>query len=197
MQKEKRGRDGRVKVYIDTCVLQGALSGRKKGEDTNFIETAGRKGWRIYTSIHTLMELFDVARDRSFFIKLVLKGWVDVNTFLRERRRPSLNRVELDDAANELNNFFLKNKFIEFLDISKEVWNDVKAIVETSNLHSSDSIHLAMARMYQCEILVTHDEFLIDEGNRILKEGKQYDSLRVCDVNRIEETLEAMHQKGT
>ena len=189
MQKEKRSENNEVKIYVDTCILQGAMSGRKRGQDIIFIEKAREKGWKVYTSIHTLMELSDIAKDRSHFIKLVWKGWVDVNTFLRERWRPSLNRSELDDAANDWNNFFIKYKFIEFLDMYEEVWKDVKTIVETSNLHSSDAIHLGMASMYLCDVLVTHDEFFIQEGNRLLKEGKEYDTLRICDVNQVEETI--------
>jgi predicted nucleic acid-binding protein len=198
MQKEERSKNGEAKIYVDTCILQGAMSGRKKGQDTSFIEKAREKGWKVYTSIHTLMEMYDIAKDRTFFIKSVLKGWVDVNTFLRERWRPSLNKAELDEATNDLNNFFLKYKFIEFLDMYEEVWKDVKTIVETSNLHSSDAIHLAMASMYLCDVLVTHDEFFIKEGNNILKEGKQYDSLRICDVDKVEETIhEVLSKKPT
>jgi hypothetical protein len=84
MPKERRVREPEGRIYIDTCVLQGALS-RRNNEDTIFMNRVKEKGWRVYTSIHTLMELFDVARDRSFLMKLVINKWVDVNTFLRER----------------------------------------------------------------------------------------------------------------
>lgn len=63
MQKEKRSENNEVKIYVDTCILQGAMSGRKRGQDTIFIEKAREKGWKVYTSIHTLMELFDIAKD--------------------------------------------------------------------------------------------------------------------------------------
>jgi predicted nucleic acid-binding protein len=193
MPKEKRGREPEGRIYIDTCVLQGAIS-RRNNEDTIFMNKVKEKGWRVYTSIHTLMELFDVARDRSFLMKSVINKWVDVNTFLRERRRMNLNSTDLDEIAIELNNFLLNNSFIEFNDINAEAWKDVKEIVEKSNLHSSDALHLALARVWGCNILATHDSFFIEEGNRVLEEGNQSEELRVCDVGQIERTLEDMEE---
>lgn len=177
-----------AKIYLDACILQGAL-GRKNSDDIIFLNRCKENGWKVYTSIHTLMELFDIARERAFLMKLVIKKWVDVSTFLRERRRMNLNRSELNEVADELNNFFITHKNIEFLDITEEVWNDVKRIVENSNSHSSDALHLALALMYQCDVLVTHDDFFIKEGNKLLKESKQYYSLRICDVPEVENAL--------
>jgi hypothetical protein len=64
-----------------------------------------------------------------------------------------------------------------------------KKIVESSNIHSSDALHLALARMYQCDVLVTHDNFFIKEGNNLLKESGQYNSIRICDVQEVENAL--------
>lgn len=99
-------------------ILQGAL-GRKNSDDIIFLNRCKENGWKVYTSIHTLMELFDIARERAFLMKLVIKKWVDVSTFLRERRRMNLNRSELNEVADELNNFFTTHKNIEFLDITE------------------------------------------------------------------------------
>jgi predicted nucleic acid-binding protein len=92
-----------------------------------------------------------------------------VNFFLRSRDQKNLNINELQDVSQEINNFFVDHKFIVFGNITEDVWNDVKLIVEKSNLHYSDALHLAMARMWTCHLLVTHDQFFIKEGNRLLK----------------------------
>ena len=189
MPKGKRKSEtDKVKIYIDTCILQGAIS-RRNEEDTIFMNKAKEKGWKVYTSIHTLMELLDTAKDRSFLMKSVIKKWVDVSTFLQERKSKNLSRSDLDGIAEELNNFFINHSFIEFMNINEEVWNDVKEIAEKSNLHSSDVLHLALARMWGCHALVTHDTFFIKEGNKLLKEANQYDVLRICNVDKVEETL--------
>jgi len=189
MPKEKRESEAeKVKIYIDTCILQGAMS-RRNREDTVFLKTINEKGWKVYTSIHTLMELLDIAKDRNFLMKSVINKWVDASSFLRERKTKNLSRNDLDEIAEELNNFFINHSFIEFMNINEEGWNDVKEIAEKSNLHSSDALHLALARMRGCHVLVTHDAFFIKEGNKLLKEGNQYDVLRICNVDKVEETL--------
>lgn len=188
MPKERKNESDSVKIYIDTCILLGAIS-RRNNEDTIFMNKVKEKNWKVYTSIHTLMELLDTAKDRSFLMKSVIKKWVDVGTFLSERKRKNLSSNDLDEIAEELNNFFIDHNFIEFMNIDTEVWNDVKDIAEKTNLHSSDVLHLALARMWGCHILVTHDTFFIKEGNRILKEAKMYSKLRICNVDKVEETL--------
>lgn len=195
MPKEKRESEAeKVKIYIDTCILQGAIS-RRNRKDTIFMNKVKEEGWEVYTSIHTLMELLDTAKDRRFLMKSVIDKWVDVSTFLKERKTKNLNRNDLDEIAEELNNFFANHSFIGFMNINEEVWNDVKDIAEKSNLHSSDALHLALARMWGCHVLVTHDTFFIKEGNKLLKEGQQYDFLRICDVDKVEETIKEVAPK--
>jgi len=196
MPKRRENNTTVPKIYVDTCILQGGLSGRNKGADIVFLNKCKDNGWKVYSSIHTLMELFDLARERAFLMKSVIKKWVDVNTFLRDMRRMTLNNSDLDDVSEELNKFFLDNKFIDLVDINEEIWTDVKRIVETSNLHSSDALHLALARMYQCQVLVTHDGFFIEEGNRILKEVKEYNLLRICDIGKVEQTINALRARN-
>jgi len=187
MPKEKR-KNNEVRIYLDTCILQGALS-RRNDEDVVFVNELKKKNWKVYTSTHSLMELYEIAKDRSFLFNLVYRRWVDVNTFLRLRTRKNLNQNDLDLIVKDFDNFFQTNDFIEFMDITADVWDDIKDIVEKSNLHSSDAMHLALARALECCILITHDEFFIKEGNKILKETETYDRLRVCDIGKVEETL--------
>jgi len=65
----------------------------------------------------------------------------------------------------------------------------VKKIGESSNLHSSDVLHLVTAWVGNCHVLVTHDKEFIKEGNRILRDEKVFDNLRICDVNKVEDTI--------
>lgn len=190
LKGRKQSESNKVKIYVDTCVLQGAISGRNE-EDIVFMNKAKEKGWKVYTSIHTLMELLDTAKDRSFLIKSVINKWIDVSTFLKERKSKTLSESDLNEIAQTLNNFFTNHSFVEFMNIDTEVWNDVKDIAEKTNLHSSDVLHLALARMWGCHILVTHDTFFTKEGNRLLKEANEYDVMRISSPNKVEETLRA------
>ena len=185
MQKEKRkGETEKVTIYVDTCVLQGALS-RRNDEDVVFVKNLKKMNWKVYTSTHSLMELYEIAKDRKFLFNLVYDRWVDVNTFLRLRSHKNLNADELDKIVKDLANFFTTNDFIEFMDIKTDVWIDIKGIVEKSNLHSSDAMHLALARALGCSVLVTHDKFFIEEGNRLLEEAGIKKQIRVCDTKDV------------
>jgi predicted nucleic acid-binding protein len=186
MQKGKRKSETEeVKIYVDTCVLQGALS-RRNDEDVVFLKNLKKKNWKVFTSTYSLMELYEIAKDRKFLFNLAYDRWIDVNTFLRLRSHKNLNADDLDKIVKDLANFFTTNDFIEFMDITTDVWIDIKDIVEKSNLHSSDAMHLALARALGCHALVTHDKFFIKEGNRILEEAEVSDKIRVCDIKDAE-----------
>lgn len=191
MQKRKENEGMTARVYVDTNILQGAISGRNT-EDILFIKEAKEKGCKVYTSVYTLMELLDVAKDRKFLMKSVIERWVDVATFLQGRKAKNLSKDELQDVAKRLNNFFLSNETIEFINIKDVDWDLVKKIGESSNLHSSDVVHLVTAWVGDCHVLVTHDKEFIKEGNKILKEEKVYDKLRICDVYNITETIKEL-----
>lgn len=190
MQKERRKELETVKprVYVDTNILQGAISGRST-EDIVFISKAKEKDWEVYTSIYTLMELLDIAKDRKFLMKSIIDRWVDVATFLQGRKTKNLTKDDLLELAHVLNNFFLGNKIIKFLNIKETDWELVKKIGESSNLHSSDALHLVTAWVGNCHVLVTHDDEFIKEGNKILQEENVYNKLRICDVENIETSL--------
>jgi len=184
-KKENKNEVPSLKLYIDTCIFQGALSQRSE-EDTIFMNKINEKNWEVYTSIHTLMELFDIAKERKFLMKSVIDNWIDTNTFTRGRGKMNLTITDLDDVTNNLNNFFLQHKKITLISLEEVVWDDVKWIVEKSNLHSSDALHLSLAWMYDCDKLVTHDEFFIKEGNKLLSKVKKTGKLKICDVSKVE-----------
>ena len=167
--------------------MQGAIS-QRSADDILFLKKIKEKKWRVYASIHSLIELYDVAKDRRFLMKSVIDKWVDVNTFLRNRRQMNLNKNDFDEIVKKVNNLFIQNDFDPFMNIDEEVWRIVKEIVENSNLHSSDALHLASAQLWGCHVLVTHDKFFIKEGNRLLEEAKTFD-IKICDVVDVEKTI--------
>jgi predicted nucleic acid-binding protein len=190
MRKETRRNDSpeEYRVYIDTNILQGAISGRNT-QDIIFLDKAKEEKWMVNTSIYTLIELLDIAKDRKFLMKSVIDKWVDVSTFLQGRKAKNLSKDDLQDLAKVVDNYFLRNKMIEFINIKETDWELVKKIGESSNLHSSDVLHLVTAWVGNCHVLVTHDKEFIKEGNRILRDGKVFDNLRICDVNKVEDTI--------
>jgi predicted nucleic acid-binding protein len=182
MQKAKRENDSsKPRVYVDTNVLQGAIS-RRNTEDLFFLRMAKKENWNIFTSIYTLMELLDVAKDRKFLLNSLYEKWIDVSTFLSERKTKNLSQEDLANLTKEVNNFFKDNDVIQFININEENWELVKKIGETSNIHSSDALHLVTAWVGNCQVSATNDSGFVSEGNRILAEEKASDKLRVCKL---------------
>ena len=185
MQKAKRENDSsKPRVYVDTNVLQGAIS-RRNTEDLFFLRMAKKENWNIFTSIYTLMELLDVAKDRKFLLNSLYEKWIDVSTFLSERKTKNLSQEDLANLTKEVNNFFKDNDVIQFININEENWELVKKIGETSNMHSSDALHLVTAWVGNCQVLATNDSGFVSEGNRILAEEKASDKLRVCKLEDV------------
>jgi predicted nucleic acid-binding protein len=179
MQKGKsEDNEPKYRVYVDTNILQAA-NVRKSTPDVVFIENAKKKNWELFTSIHTFMELLDTEKDRRFLMKCVLDKGLDVSTFLAKRKSKNLSKDDLSDLATNVNNFFFTNRFIQVINIKDSDWSLVKKIGETSNLHSSDILHLVTAWVGNCQVLVTNDDDFIREGNAILKQEKVHNNLKV------------------
>ena len=189
MQKARRESDSfKPRIYVDTNILQGAIS-RRNTEDILFLKKAKQNGWKILTSIYTLMELLDVAKDRKFLLNSIYERWIDVSTFLSERKTKNLGGEDLAELAKEVNNFFIDNEVIQFINVKENDWELVKKIGETSNMHSSDALHLVTAWVGNCQVLTTNDGEFVKEGNRILTEEKANNKLKVCIVQEIGKVL--------
>ena len=194
MQKEnKKDTLTKTRIYVDTNILQGAIS-RRDTEAIVFLDKAKKKKWELFTSIYTLMELLDVAKDRQFLMRCVYERWTDVSTFMRKRAAKDLSKEDLSNLAEEVNNFLFTNKMIRFINIEETEWELVKKIGETSNLHSSDALHLVTAWAGNCQVLVTHDNEFINEGNRILQQENVYNRLKICDIKKVEATIKEVNR---
>jgi predicted nucleic acid-binding protein len=189
MLREKNDKAEKTRrVYVDTNVLQAANI-RKSTPDVVFIEEAKKQNWELFTSIHTFMELLDTEKDREFLMKCIIDKGLDVSTFLARRKSKNLSKEDLSDLAAKVNNFFFTNRFIQVINIQDSDWSLVKKIGESSNLHSSDLLHLVTAWKGNCQLLVTNDDDFIIEGNKILQQENVYERLRVCNISNVEETL--------
>lgn len=183
-ERRKENKMRNLKLYIDTNVLQGILSRRNK-EVIILLDRIKSAKLACTTSILTVLELLDIAKDREFLIKLIKDKWGDVSTFLRERKNKNLTTEELKNLSGQINNLFLEYNFIEIINIKEEDWELVKKICQESNLHSSDAIHLVTAWVGGCRYLITYDNQFITEGNRILEKEKVLDKLTIITPSQM------------
>lgn len=195
---EEKSKDNvlKRKIYVDTNILQAANM-RKSTPDVYFIENAKKQNWEIFTSLHTFTELLDTEKDREFLMKCIIDKGLEVSTFLAKRKSKNLSKEDLSDLATKVNNFFFTNRFIQVINIKDSDWSLVEKIGETSNMHSSDILHLVTAWVGDCELLVTNDEDFIIEGNKVLQQENVYDHLRVCGIKDVEATLKDIKLQRT
>jgi predicted nucleic acid-binding protein len=194
MHEEKKDSIPKHRIYVDTNVLQAANM-RKSTPDVVFIENAKKQNWDIFTSIHTYMELLDTEKDREFLMKCVINKGLDVSTFLAKRRSKDLSSESLSEIESRVNNFFFTNSFIQVTNIKDADWSLVKKIGESSNLHSSDILHLVTAWVSNCQLLVTNDDEFIVEGNKVLLQEGVCDGLRICRIGEVEKNLKESKRK--
>ena len=183
---KKRNENKKMCLYLDTCILRNAFSKRNK-DDILLLEYVRKNKLTCVTSIYTLLELYEISKDRKFLMNLVVDGWAEVNTYLRNRSKKDLNIDELLNISEQINNLFRNYDFIEFRNIAGDNdWNLLKEICEVSNLHLSDNIHLATAYINDCTHLITRDDFFIEEGNKILRQNDiPPEELKICSPNEI------------
>jgi len=168
MQKRSNKKLVKPTLYLDTCIIQNSLR-RRNTDDVVFFKKIESLDFKCITSIYTLLELFETAKDRTFLLNEVIKKWIEVNTFLINRRNKNLSVTDLTEIADDINNFFSENSFLEIYNINDdEDWNLVKEMCENTNIHYSDIIHLATAYNSKCTHLITRDKFFIKEGNKTL-----------------------------
>lgn len=168
MQKRSNKKQVKPTLYLDTCIIQNSLR-RRNTDDVVFFKRLESLGFKCITSIYTLLELFETAKDRTFLLNEVIKKWIEVNTFLINRRNKNLSVTDLTEISDDINNFFSENHFLEIYNINDdEDWNLVKEMCENTNIHYSDIIHLATAYNSKCTHLITRDKFFIKEGNKTL-----------------------------
>lgn len=188
----KREKNNKICVYLDTNIIRNIFP-RKNTHDILFLNHLKENSILCKTSIFTLLELFEAAKDREYLVNQVVKEWVEVNTFLGERQKKNLNEYDLSSVSSQVNNIFLEYSNIELCNISlNDHWQLVKQICEESNLHHSDIIHLVTAYVNNCTHIITKDGFFISEGNKILKnQGVPKTELTIClpDIKIISNTI--------
>jgi predicted nucleic acid-binding protein len=187
MQKERNEDTDKNKpiIYLDTCILRNCMSNRNT-EDIILLEEIRKKKYECITSTYTMLELFEIAKDRQFLINSVVSRWTEVNNFLRDRNRKNLSFNELERIHNSHVSLVSKYEFLELADIEGDDWELVYQICGSSNLHLSDCIHLATAYISNCTHLITRDSFFIEEGNLILLNSEiSQDELQVCLPNKL------------
>lgn len=174
-------------IYVDTNICRDCIRGRNK-DSIHLMETVRDKKWECKTSIFSFMELIDIEKDDIFLTKKLTKGW-EINHILRQRYDKDLKNDDFNECGERIKNFFEKYRFILPVGLTNEGWDLALNISSQSNLSAPDVIHLATAWQSKCNIIVSSDENLIKNGERILTEKDVWKSFKICRPNEVFKTL--------
>jgi len=184
-------------IYIDTNIGRDYTE-RRDIDSVYFLETIRDKKWNCISSVFLIMELSDIEKDKIFFNNKVIKKNWDVDHFLRERRKKDLREEDFNDLDGYVDIFLRSLKFISFYDSSEKGWNLALHLSTHSNLSATDLIHLATAFSLDSDIFVTRDEYLIKEGNKIIKNKSLLANLKIkpLKICRPKEAISILNRMG-
>lgn len=158
------------RIYIDTNVIRDCIRRRKDSSIALMKEIRERKVECI-TSIFTLVELWNLEKQESFFFKKIRKH-IELNAIISSRNQMDLNESELNDINDELDKFFGEYSFITTVQLVPEGWRFAFNIARTTNIGPGDILHLATALGERCDMMVSGDVPFIKEAKKFVKNNK-------------------------
>jgi hypothetical protein len=187
MPKGKRNRN----FYIDTNIALDYITARNR-QSVNLLNKIKDKGWKCVSSSFLGMELADYKKDSIFIIeKAIDKKW-EMRKILRNVYAKDLKGGDLEKIQDWFRDFWDEYKNFEMYDFlaSKDDWFMAQYIAFNSNLTSPDSLHLASAilgaQIDYCQVMLTNDKFLKEEGEKILADLKPKKKLLIMTISEAE-----------
>lgn len=156
---------GRPVLYLDTNVLLDTLDQRRQAA-TDLLERIGAHGWRAITCPFGFLEIIEAKKaDRwaETLLSSKLSFW-QVHRKIGERRtgKSALPSTELTavytDTYARLSPLL---KAVIFPDMPSPLLKRAEDICASTNIDAADSLHLATALHFGCDILVTSDADLL------------------------------------
>lgn len=150
-------------LYLDTNVILDAIDNRWQPA-VDLMNQIGKKNWECCTSRFTVLEILDVKQEEKYIENLLVEGHrlSRVRDLLGIRRQPTrgLKVRELNEIYQQLyDKLSQEYSFINFEHpIDEKLWDKADAYGTSTNIGSTDAIHLASAITIGCNILVTRDQ---------------------------------------
>jgi predicted nucleic acid-binding protein len=148
-------------LYLDTNIIADVIQ-KRWPPSIALIERIKTGKWLCSTSRFTILELLDIEQEEKFIENKLTEGHrlSRIRDILGQRRQPKhgLTQSELIGIHKQLHNE-LKAKCgcVDFEHpINELVWDKADDFCSTTNIGSTDVIHLAI--ILKCDILVTRDQ---------------------------------------
>ena len=156
---------GRLFLYFDTNVLLDILDKRREASLLLW-EHFKSEDWAAMTSPFTVLEMLDAKQSDRWAEKQQKAGlsfWQIQRRVGDRRKGPhKLNGTELDSVYEELYEGMTEIfELVVFPEMAAGLLTKAEDVCASTNIDPSDSLHLATAIYYSCDILVTSDTTFI------------------------------------
>ena len=161
-------------LYFDTCVILDGILGRRQSSSqllTQAKKEVKNGNWKCSTSRWTIIELLDNLQEERYVENLRIEGYLfsRIRSVLGNRRQKEagLKTPDLDDIWREVHNYFTDEYSFIVTEhpTTVKLWDKAEDFCASTNLGSTDSIHLASAILMGCNILVSTDQDFISIAN--------------------------------
>jgi predicted nucleic acid-binding protein len=164
-----------VKFYLDTTVLMDFVEPSRGNQ--NSIELLnhlidGRTSVAV-TSTFALMETVDKKQEYAHLRTLLANGHTLDEIRGRLGKERNLTKADCKNCyADTLRRLQrLGSRFEVYTPKNDDVWTRALSIVQESNISAPDALHVAVAQLTACSVLVTGDEHLHDQISTLLSAG--------------------------
>ena len=164
-------------LYFDTCIILDGILERRQAS-IQLLEQAkievSNGSWECSTSRWTIIELLDNLQEERYVENLRLEGYLfsAIRRVLGNRRQldAGLQLPDLDAIWKQVREYLKGDYSFITTQHPKNVdfWDKAEDFCASTNLGSTDSIHLTSAILMGCNVLVTTDQDFIAIANRYL-----------------------------
>lgn len=156
-------------AYLDTNVILDVIRGRKT-ESIRLMEKVREGKIKACTSGFTFLEILDKEQEYTLVWKMLKDGY-SFDAILKKRSERNLNDKELDECFSKMDRTFTMQykKHIDFYYLSDVGWDEAVELMHKLNLTSNDAIHLATAIMAGCYLMVSNDQNLLKNAEKVIK----------------------------
>ena len=159
-------------LYLDTNIILDFVHNRWK-PSIDLFEKIRARNWQCTTSHYSALEMLDSEQFETCIQKMRLKGfsWSQVMSRIPERRgaKHGLSQKQLATVYEGLfDSISLIKDCVTFVYPHKELWVDAERYLYSTNIGARDAIHLATAKGYECNILITRDKYFRKIANEYI-----------------------------
>lgn len=148
-------------LYLDANVLLDIVRPQRRSEPKHLLEEWRARSWTCVSSYFGLMEALDVEQE-SMWARSQIRRGQSVEWLIRNRRERELSPHARGRVASSFFKEFVTEvqDYIDWGSLDDEGWEEAIRLAMQTDCSAPDSIHVATALLYGCDVLVTWDEGL-------------------------------------